>query len=67
MDIRRMFSLDWKVKVQHVYREGNRADSLANLGSNLPLGYHLIQDAPKDVYEILKQDIIGVSFYRMCK
>ena len=56
------------MKVQHVYRKENRVvDSLANLGSNLPLGYHLIQDAPKHVYEILKHDIIGVSFYRMCK
>ena len=68
MDIRRILSLDWEVKIQHVYREGNRAaDRLANLGSTtLPLGYHLVQETSKDVYEILKQDIIGVSFCRMC-
>ena len=58
MNIRWMISLDWEVKIQHVYHEGNKAaDTLANLGNTLPLGYHLLQDAPKDVYEILKQGI----------
>ena len=67
MDIRRLLGLDWEVRVQHVHREGNRAaDFLANLGHILPLGFHLLQDAHNDVVEILKQDIIGVSFYRMC-
>ena len=65
MDIKRMFSLDWEVMIQHVYREGNKAaDTLANLGITLPLGYHLLQVVPKEVYEILKQDLIGVSYYR---
>ena len=55
------------MKIQHVYREGNRAaDTLANLGITLPLGYHLLHVVPKDVFEILKQDLIGVSFYLMC-
>ena len=67
MDIRHMLSLDWEVHIQHVFREGNRAaDSLANFGAHLPLGYHLLQNLSTQVYEIMTQDIVGVSFYHMC-
>ena len=62
MDIIRMLSLDWEVDIQHVFREGNRAaDSLANFGAHLPLGYHLLQNVSTQVYEIVTQDIVGVK------
>ena len=48
-------------------REGNRAaDALANIGILPPLGLHKFEVTPKDVYEIVLQDVIGVSFNRLC-
>ena len=61
-----MLSLDWEVDIQHVFREGNRtADNLANFGAHLPLGYDLSENAHVQVYEIVMQGIVGVSFYHM--
>ena len=67
VDIRRMLQLEWEVKVQHVLREGNRtADALANIGIRLPIGLYKFAVAPKNVHEIVIQDVIGISFNRLC-
>ncbi|CAN0908809.1 Putative ribonuclease H protein At1g65750, partial [Linum grandiflorum] len=40
---REILDRDWLIKVEHIYREGNRsADYLAVLGHSLPLGVHFI-------------------------
>ena len=66
-DIRKMFELDWEVHLQHVLLEGKRAaDTLANIGILLPLGLHKFEVAPKDVHKIVLQDVMGVSFNRLC-
>ena len=39
---------------------------MANIGIQLPIGLHIFEVAPKDVYEIILQDVIGVSFNRLC-
>ena len=67
LDIRRMLNLDWVVQVKHVYREGNRAaDALANIGIRQSLGTHVFGVAPREVLDIVYQDVIGVSFDRLC-
>ena len=53
--------------MHHVLREGNRAaDALANIRILLPLGLHEFEVTPKNVHEIVWQDVIDVSFNRMC-
>ena len=48
-------------------REENRAaDALANVGVRMQLGYHELDCAPTNVFDISMQDIIGVSFSRLC-
>ena len=62
-----MLELDWEVQLHHVLRERNRvADDLANIDILLPLELHEFEVAPKDVHEIVLQDVIDVSFNRMC-
>ena len=67
MKIRRMLSFAWKVRIQHVMREGNRAaDALTNIRVRMQLGYHELDCAPTNVFDIIMQDIVGVSFSRFC-
>ena len=55
------------IQVNHVYREGNRAaDALVNIGIRQPLGTHVFGVAPREVLDIVYQDVIGVSFDRLC-
>ncbi|CAN1154085.1 hypothetical protein LINPERHAP2_LOCUS19813 [Linum perenne] len=35
-----MLDRDWLVKVEHIYREGNRAHFLVGLGHRLSIGFH---------------------------
>ena len=39
---------------------------MAIVGFRLPIGPHIFEMAPKDVYEIVLQDVIEVSFNRIC-
>ena len=65
--ITRMIDFPWQIKVQHIMREGNRSiDAMANLGINLTLGYYHFEVAPANINEIIVQDIVGVSFPRLC-
>ena len=66
-DLIRIVNFPWQIKVQHTLREGNRsADAMANLDINLSLGYHYFEIAQASIYEIIVQDIVGVSFPRLC-
>ena len=66
-DIIRMIDFPWQIKVQHVLREGNRSvDAMANIGINLNLGYHHFEVAAAIIHEIIVQDMVGVSFPRLC-
>jgi ribonuclease HI len=64
--IRSLLSLDWSVKICHIYREANRcADMLANMGcvhNHGTLSYH---QPPTDLMQVLDDDIRGVSFPRL--
>ena len=41
-------------------------DALANIGIRQPLGTHVFGVAPREVLDIVYQDVIGVSFDRLC-
>ena len=51
----------------HTFREGNRAaDAIVNMGLELPIGDHRFAQHPQCVADITRQDLVGVSFPRMC-
>lgn len=59
-------SLEWKVKVVHVYREGNRAaDWLANHGVAQSVRLHIFQFVPVGISRILEEDLRGVALPRL--
>ena len=50
-----------------MYHEGNRAaDALANIGIRLQLGTHVFGVAPREILDIVYEDVIGVSFDGLC-
>ena len=51
------------MKVQHIYREANRAaDLLASLGHSLSLGLHVYSEPPDAFWSILAYDLRDVAF-----
>ncbi|XP_038687586.1 uncharacterized protein LOC119986972 [Tripterygium wilfordii] len=54
---------DWEVNICHVLREGNRcADLLANLALKHDRGVLVLHQPPVDIIEMLREDVIGVSW-----
>ncbi|CAN1316350.1 Putative ribonuclease H protein At1g65750, partial [Linum perenne] len=52
----------WEVRIQHIYREGNRAaDFLANLGHQRPIGIHSIPVPDCNLGFHLLYDALGIS------
>ena len=39
---------------------------MANMGFQLPIGEHRFDHVPRSVADIIWQDLVGVSFRRMC-
>lgn len=53
---------NWEVKVEHVFREGNRAaDLLANLGVTQLSRSELLEEPPLELSRIIDEDIRGVA------
>ncbi|CAN0856178.1 Putative ribonuclease H protein At1g65750 [Linum grandiflorum] len=53
---------NWMVKVEHVYREGNRAaDYLASHGDSLPIGVHSIYVSDPTLSMHILYDLLGIS------
>ena len=66
MEIRCTLSFAWEVRIQHVMTKENRAvDALANIGVQMQLGYHELDCPPTNIFDIIMQDIVGVSFSRL--
>jgi len=58
----------WESKVSHCFRETNQvADILANMGSEGLLGVQIHSTPPKDVWEALYADSVGVYLPRRCR
>ncbi|CAL1392167.1 unnamed protein product [Linum trigynum] len=63
--IRRKLAQSWLVRVVHTYREGNRvADWLSKHSLVYPYGTHELSDPPRELIQILRDDVRGVSFER---
>ncbi|CAN0928259.1 hypothetical protein LINGRAHAP2_LOCUS36371 [Linum grandiflorum] len=61
-----MLNRDWLIKVEHIYREDNRAaDYLAALGHNLPLGVHFISVVDPTLSLHILYDMLGISQSRL--
>lgn len=57
---------EWMVRVEHCYREANRAaDWLANFGVELVEKFVLLEAVPSDLRNILLEDLGGVAWPRM--
>ena len=55
--IQELLARNWEVKVQHVYREANRAvDLLASLGHSLSIDLHVYFKPPLMLLPILSED-----------
>jgi hypothetical protein len=64
--IRGLIGEDMEVQFKHVYREANKvADYLANLGCNLVNGITLFDVPPREVQQLVDDDVLGVSTFRM--
>ena len=63
--VQQLIHRNWVVKVQHVFREGNRAaDFLASCGHEVHLGCCFYDFPPVGLGSILRDDLAGVSFPR---
>ncbi|CAN1227754.1 Putative ribonuclease H protein At1g65750 [Linum perenne] len=59
---REMLDRDWMIKVEHIYREGNRvADYLAGIGHALPIGVHDVSSFDPCLSHHLLYDLLGIS------
>ncbi|CAN1342709.1 Putative ribonuclease H protein At1g65750, partial [Linum perenne] len=53
---------DWMIKVEHIYREGNRtADYLAGIGHALTIGVHDVSSFDPCLSHHLLYDLLGIS------
>ncbi|KAK9134188.1 hypothetical protein Syun_013518 [Stephania yunnanensis] len=65
--ILRLMDLDWEIQVMHTHREGNRAaDWLATYAAQHSIGTHILDLCPSALSGIIREDLSGVSFPRMC-
>ncbi|XP_074318679.1 uncharacterized protein LOC141655501 [Silene latifolia] len=56
----------WTVKVEHVFREANRAtDWLANAGVHSSTSSTMFDSPPSELRTILREDVLGVAFPRL--
>ncbi|CAH9063024.1 unnamed protein product [Cuscuta europaea] len=63
---RELLNRNWTVRVEHVYREGNRAaDFLASLGHTLPIGVHSISNVDSRLSLHILYDLLGISQPRL--
>ncbi|CAN1149154.1 Putative ribonuclease H protein At1g65750 [Linum perenne] len=63
---REMLDRDWMIKVEHIYREGNRAaDYLAGIGHALPIGVHDVSSFDPCLSHHLLYDLLGISQTRL--
>ncbi|CAN0881249.1 Putative ribonuclease H protein At1g65750 [Linum grandiflorum] len=63
---REMLDRDWLIKVEHIYREGNRAaDYLAALGHSLSLGVHFISVIDPILSLHILYDMLGIFQSRL--
>ncbi|CAN1342708.1 Putative ribonuclease H protein At1g65750, partial [Linum perenne] len=59
---REMLDRDWMIKVEHIYREGNRtADYLAGIGHALTIGVHDVSSFDPCLSHHLLYDLLGIS------
>ncbi|GAU29740.1 hypothetical protein TSUD_392290 [Trifolium subterraneum] len=65
-EIRRLFALDWDVKICHSYRETNVCvDALANLGCDHGPGLRVYEQYPPRVSSSLLADVMGITTPRV--
>ena len=63
--IRQLMAKDWRVKVQHIYREANFcADWLATYSLMKEMGLTVYTQPPKGMYYLLIVDATGVTILR---
>ncbi|CAN1147840.1 Putative ribonuclease H protein At1g65750, partial [Linum perenne] len=63
---REMLDRDWMIKVDHIYREGNRAtDYLAGIGHALTIGVHDISSFHPCFSHHILYDLLGISQTRL--
>ncbi|CAN1761121.1 hypothetical protein LINPERHAP1_LOCUS7791 [Linum perenne] len=65
LQIQELLNGDWEVKLQHIYREGNKVvDFLAGLGHRLAFGSHLILVMNNRLGYFVRYDCISISELR---
>lgn len=63
--IKDLMNKPWRVKISHVFREGNQAaDWLSTLAFTLSFGMHKIDSPPPEISNILIHDANGVGYLR---
>ena len=55
----------WEIKISHCFREANQvADKLANLGAQEGFGLQVFQVPPRETYDALLADCMGIAWPR---
>ncbi|XP_028776420.1 uncharacterized protein LOC114733180 [Neltuma alba] len=64
-EIHEMMQGDWQIKINHVFREGNRvADKLAHLSLQIESPRIIWDTPPPEVRSILEEELAGTKFPR---
>ena len=66
-EIRCLLNRPWDVRIQYVFRERNKyADILSKKGIYLNFDYFTFHQAPHEMLDQLRQDVLGVPTPRLC-
>ncbi|KAI9076584.1 hypothetical protein K1719_041570 [Acacia pycnantha] len=64
--IQRLLDQEWRVRITHVYIEGNKcADFLATYALDMGGGFHLLDVPPEGLTNLLREDADGVGHARL--
>ena len=64
--IQNLMKQEWKVVLNHIYREANMAaDGMASFVNQMPIGLYIMDQAPNGIQDIFHQDNSGICFPRV--
>ena len=59
---------DWDVEISHIYREENQLDDyLTNKTLYIERGIWILNNAPTEVLQFLRNDMVGVAWEKIIK
>ncbi|KAH1039205.1 hypothetical protein J1N35_040948, partial [Gossypium stocksii] len=64
--IKNLLQLPWMVRIEHIFREGNRVvDGLASMSFSRPFGRYIFMQPPDEVLKLLHDNYSGMAWPRL--